>query len=45
MINFLMGKGYWEYVEGEHDESPELPAVENAMKALKMKARKVMYGL
>ena len=22
MTNFLMEKGYWEYVEGEHEEAP-----------------------
>ena len=22
MTNFLMGKGYWEYIEGEHEEAP-----------------------
>ena len=23
MINFFMGKGYWEYVEGEHEKALE----------------------
>ena len=22
MTNFLMGKDYWEYIEGEHEEAP-----------------------
>ena len=25
MTNFLMGKGYWEYIEGEHEEAPVIP--------------------
>ena len=25
MTNFLMGKGYWEYIEGEQESAPELP--------------------
>ena len=25
MTNFLMGKGYWEYIRGEMEEMPELP--------------------
>ena len=25
MNNFLMGKGYWEYIEGEHEEAPVIP--------------------
>lgn len=25
MTNFLMGKGYWEYIEGEHEEAPHIP--------------------
>ena len=24
MTNFLMGKGYWEYIEGEEETTPEL---------------------
>ena len=51
MTNFLMGKGYWEYVEGEHEEAPELPE-ENpsaeqtkAMKDWNQGSRKVMYWL
>ena len=25
ITNFLMGKGYWEYIEGEHETAPNLP--------------------
>ena len=25
MISFLMGKGYWEYIEGDQEDAPELP--------------------
>ena len=25
ITNFLMGKGYWEYIDGEQEEAPELP--------------------
>ena len=25
ITNFLMGKGYWEYIEGEHEEAPVIP--------------------
>ena len=24
MTNFLMGKGYWEYIDGEQEEAPKL---------------------
>jgi hypothetical protein len=51
MTNFLMGKGFWDYVEGENEDPPELPE-ENAtavqIKAFKdwnQGARKVMYWL
>ena len=51
MTNFLMGKGYWEYIEGDQEDAPELPE-ENAtaaqVKAFKdwnQGARKVMYWL
>jgi hypothetical protein len=30
MTNFLMGKGFWDYVEGENEDPPELPK-ENAI--------------
>ena len=29
MTNFLMGKGYWDYIEGDLEEAPEIPE-ENA---------------
>ena len=51
MTNFLMGKGYWEYVEGEHEEAPELPEDNpsaeqtKAMKDWNQGSRKVMYWL
>jgi hypothetical protein len=51
MTNFLMGKGFWDYVEGENEDPPELPE-ENAtavqIKAFKdwnQGAHKVMYWL
>ena len=25
MTNFLMGKGYWEYIEGDQEKAPEIP--------------------
>jgi hypothetical protein len=51
MTNFLMGKGFWDYVEGENEDPLELPK-ENAT-AVEIKtfkdwnhgARKVMYWL
>jgi hypothetical protein len=49
MTNFLMGKGFWDYVEGENEDPLKLPE-ENAtvveIKAFKdwnQGARKVMY--
>ena len=49
--NFLMGKGYWDYIEGDLEEAPEIPE-ENAttaqIKAFKewnQGARKVMHWL
>ncbi len=52
MTNFLMGKGFWDYVEGENEDPPELPE-ENATAVVEIKAfkdwnqgaRKVMYWL
>jgi hypothetical protein len=38
MTNFLMGKGFWDYVEGENEDLPELPE-ENAT-AVEIKAFK-----
>ena len=32
MTNFLMGKGYWEYIEGDLEEAPKIPE-ENATTA------------
>ncbi len=51
MTNFLMGKGFSDYVEGENEDPPELPkenaiAVEiKAFKDWNQGARKVMYWL
>ena len=51
MTNFLMGKGYWEYIDGEHQEAPECleeDASAEEIKALKdwnQESRKVMYWL
>lgn len=38
MTNFLKGKGYWDYVDGDNEEAPETPernAIANQRKALK----------
>ena len=51
MTNFLMGKGYWEYIDGDQEEAPVVPAqnptdVEvKAFKDWNQGARKVMYWL
>ncbi len=51
MTNFLMGKGFWDYVEGENEDPLELPeenAIAIEIKAFKdwnQGARKVMYWL
>jgi hypothetical protein len=52
MTNFLMGKGFWDHVEGENEDPLELPE-ENATTVVEIKAfkdwnqgaRKVMYWL
>ena len=51
ITNFLMGKGYWEYIDGEQEEAPELPEegpTADEIKAYKewnQGARKVMHWL
>ena len=51
MTNFLMGKGYWEYIEGEHEEAPVIPeenttaAHIKAFKDWNQGARKVLHWL
>lgn len=51
MTNFLMGKGYWEYIEGDQEDAPELPETNataarvKAFKEWNQGARKVMYWL
>ena len=52
MTNFWMGKGYWHYVEGEHDLPPLVLAERNTtpekIKALKdwnQGSQKVMYWI
>ena len=51
MTNFLMGKGYWEYIDGDKEDAPEIPeehVTAEQVKALKewnQGARKVMYWL
>ena len=51
MINFLMGKGYWEYIEGENEEVPQIPkqnattAKFEAFKDWNQGAMKVMHWL
>ena len=51
MTNFLMGKGYWDYIEGDLEEAPKI-SEENAttaqIKAFKewnQGARKVLHWL
>lgn len=51
MTNFLMGKGYWEYIQGDHVNAPEVRAQNptvmqvKAAKDWNQGARKVMYWL
>ncbi|MCO5608739.1 hypothetical protein L7F22_062954 [Adiantum nelumboides] len=51
MTNFLMGKGYWDYIDGNQEEMPDLPDVNptaeqiKAFKDWNQGARKVMYWL
>ncbi|MCO5592902.1 hypothetical protein L7F22_046906 [Adiantum nelumboides] len=51
MTNFLMGKGYWDYIDGNQEEMPKLPdenPTANQIKPFKdwnQGARKVMYWL
>ena len=48
---FLMGKGYWDYIEGEHEIAPRIPKQNPTAKQLKafkdynQGSRKVMYWL
>ena len=49
MTNFLMGKGYWEYIEGDQEKAPEIPkdnptaAKLKTLKDWNQGAQKVMY--
>ena len=50
LTNFLMGKGYWEYIDGEHEKAPDLPENPTAAQVKELKewnqgSRKVMYWL
>ena len=51
ITNFLMGKGYWDYIEGEHQAAPRVPEQNPTAEQLKafkdwnQGARKVMYWL
>ena len=51
MTNFLMGKGYWEYIKGDLEKALDLPetnanaAQVKAFKDWNQGARKVMYWL
>ncbi|MCO5606578.1 hypothetical protein L7F22_060766 [Adiantum nelumboides] len=51
MTNFLMGKGYWDYIDGNQEEMPDLPDINPAAEQIKafkdwnQGARKVMYWL
>ena len=49
MTNFLMGKRYWDYIEGDLEEAPEIPeenvtvAQIKAFKYWNQGARKVLH--
>ncbi|MCO5603962.1 hypothetical protein L7F22_058119 [Adiantum nelumboides] len=51
MTNFLHGKGYWDYIEGENDKAPRCPEEnatskeKKALKDWKQGKSKVMYWL
>ncbi|KAH7288876.1 hypothetical protein KP509_31G048000 [Ceratopteris richardii] len=51
MKNFLMGKGYWKYIEGENENAPQLPERNRTRDQLRayeewnQGARKLMYWL
>ena len=51
MTNFLMGKGYWEYIEGDLKNAPDLLETSASVTQVKafedwnQGARKVMYWL
>ncbi|MCO5606654.1 hypothetical protein L7F22_060842 [Adiantum nelumboides] len=51
MTNFLQGKGYWDYIEGENDEAPRClkqnatPEENKALKDWKQGKSKVMYWM
>ncbi|MCO5558086.1 hypothetical protein L7F22_011662 [Adiantum nelumboides] len=51
MTNFLMGKGYWDYIDGNQEDMPKLPDVNPTAEQIKafidwnQGARKVMYWL
>ncbi|MCO5550333.1 hypothetical protein L7F22_003817 [Adiantum nelumboides] len=51
MTNFLLGKSYWDYIEGENDEAPgcpeenATPKEKKALKNWKQGKSKVMYWL
>ena len=51
ITNFLMGKGYWEYIDGEQEEAPKLAEEDptaaeiKAYKEWNQGARKVMHWL
>ncbi|KAH6555712.1 hypothetical protein KP509_1Z234100 [Ceratopteris richardii] len=51
MTNFLMGKGYWKYIEGENENAPQLPERNRTADQLRayeewnQGARNVMYWL
>ncbi|MCO5605335.1 hypothetical protein L7F22_059517 [Adiantum nelumboides] len=51
MTNFFMGKGYWDYIDGNQEEMHDLPYVNptaeqiKAFKDWNLGARKVMYWL
>ncbi|KAH7294527.1 hypothetical protein KP509_27G004700 [Ceratopteris richardii] len=51
MMNFLMGKGYWKYIEGENEKAPQLPERNQTADQLRayeewnQGARTIMYYL
>jgi hypothetical protein len=42
IMNFLMGKGYWEFITGDDTENPTQQQIQ-ANKTWHEKARKVLY--
>ena len=51
ITNFLKGKGYWNYVDGDNEKAPEMPEINTtadqrkALKEWQQGQSKVMYWL